>query len=40
MEQEATYIEALRNAAAYRVMDDRLHIDIAAGGTTLVFTRR
>lgn len=39
MEQEAAYIEALRSAAAYRVMDDRLEIDNAAGETTLVFAR-
>lgn len=40
MEQEAAYIEALHNAAAYRVMDDRLEINNAAGETTLVFARR
>ncbi len=39
MEQEAAYIEALQNAAAYRVMDDRLEIANAAGETTLVFAR-
>jgi heat shock protein HslJ len=39
MEQETAYLEALRNAAAYRVIDDRLEIDNAAGETTLVFTR-
>ncbi len=39
MEQEAAYIEALRSAAAYRVVDDRLEIDNAAGETTLVFAR-
>ena len=37
MEQEAAYIEALRSAAAYRVIDDRLEIDDAAGETILVF---
>lgn len=37
MEQEAAYIEALRSAAAYRVVDDRLEIANAAGETTLVF---
>lgn len=37
MEQEAAYIETLRNAAAYRVTDDRLEIDNAEGETTLVF---
>jgi len=40
MEQEDAYIEALHNAAAYRVMDDRLEIDNAAGETTLVFARK
>ena len=40
MEQEAAYIEALQNAAAYRVMDDRLEIDNAAGRTILVFARK
>jgi heat shock protein HslJ len=39
MEQEAAYIEALRNAAAYRVIDDRLEIASAAGETILVFAR-
>lgn len=39
MEQEAAYIEALQNAAAYRMMDDRLEIANAAGETTLVFAR-
>ena len=39
MEQEAAYIEALLNAATYRVVDDRLEIDNAAGETTLVFIR-
>jgi heat shock protein HslJ len=40
MEQEATYIETLRRAASYRVVDDRLEIDNAAGETTLVFARK
>ena len=40
MEQEATYIEALRRAASYRVVDDRLEIDNAAGEMTLVFARK
>ena len=40
MEQEAAYIEALRSAAAYRVVDDRLEIANAAGETTLVFARK
>jgi len=38
MEQEETYIEAIRNAAAYRVSDDRLEIEDAAGEMMLVFT--
>ena len=40
MEQEAAYIEALRSAASYRVADDRLKIDDAAGETILVFARK
>jgi len=40
IQQEVAYIETLRNAAAYRVMDDRLEIDNAAGETTLVFARK
>jgi heat shock protein HslJ len=40
MEQEAAYIEALRSAASYRVVDDRLEIDNAAGEMTLVFARK
>ncbi|MCK4472442.1 MAG: META domain-containing protein, partial [Anaerolineae bacterium] len=40
LEQEAAYVEALRNATAYRVMDDRLEIANAAGETTLVFTMK
>ena len=40
LEQERAYIEALRNAAAYRVMDDRLEIANAAGEMTLVFTMK
>jgi heat shock protein HslJ len=40
MEQEAAYIEALRSAASYRVVDDRLEIDNAAGETILVFARK
>ena len=39
MEQEATYIEALRSAATYRVIDDRLEIADASGETMLVFAR-
>jgi heat shock protein HslJ len=37
MEQEAAYIEALRDAAAYRIVDGRLEILDADGETTLVF---
>lgn len=37
MEQEAAYIDALRGAAAYRVIDGRLEIDDAAAETVLVF---
>ena len=37
MEQEAAYIEALRDAAVYRTVDGRLEIDDAGGVTTLVF---
>ena len=40
MEQEAAYIETLRSAASYRVMDDRLEIDNVAGETILVFARK
>lgn len=40
MEQEAAYIAALRSAASYQVMDDRLEIDNAAGETNLVFARK
>jgi heat shock protein HslJ len=39
-DQEQAYIEALNNAAAYRVLDDRLEVDNAAGETTLVFARK
>jgi heat shock protein HslJ len=40
MQQEATYVEALRDAAAYQVADDRLEISNAADETTLVFARK
>jgi heat shock protein HslJ len=40
MEQEEAYIEALLDAAAYRVIDDRLEVDDAAAETTLVFARK
>jgi heat shock protein HslJ len=39
MEQERAYVETLRNAAAYRVIEDRLEIENAAGETILVFDR-
>jgi heat shock protein HslJ len=37
MEQEAAYIQALHDAATYRVIDGRLEIADASGRTTLVF---
>jgi heat shock protein HslJ len=37
MEQEATYIDALRDAATYQIVDDRLEIATASGETALVF---
>lgn len=37
MEQEAAYIEALKNAAKFRLVDNRLEIDIGAGETILIF---
>ena len=40
LEQESAYVDALRNAATYRVVDDRLEIANAAGETTLVFARK
>jgi heat shock protein HslJ len=40
MEQETAYIEALRSAASYRVVDDRREIYNAAGETTLAFARK
>jgi len=40
MEQEAAYIEALRDAAAYRLVDDRLEITDAGDETILVFERK
>ena len=39
MQQETVFAEALQNAAAFRVSDERLEIDNAAGQTTLVFNR-
>lgn len=40
MEQEAAYLEALRNATVYRLADDRLEVDDARGETILIFARR
>ena len=37
MEQENAYLMALQGAAAYRLVDDRLQIENAAGEATLVF---
>jgi heat shock protein HslJ len=37
MEQEAAYIQALRDAATYQIIDDRLEIATANGETVLVF---
>lgn len=37
MEQEAAYVETLREAATYRRVDDRLEIDDVAGETILIF---
>ena len=39
MEQETAFISALRDAVAYRSMEDRLEIHDSAGETTLVFAR-
>jgi hypothetical protein len=40
MEQEAAYIEALRGAARYQVVEGRLEILDASGATTLVFAAK
>ena len=40
MDQEQVFVEAIVSAAAYRVIDDRLEIDNAAGKTVLVFARK
>jgi heat shock protein HslJ len=40
LEQEAAYVEALRAATRYRVIEDRLEILDASGTTTLVFAPR
>ena len=39
MEQEKAYIEALHNAATYRVIEERLEIADASGKVMLVYTR-
>jgi heat shock protein HslJ len=39
MQQEQAYVEALRDAATYRITADRLEIDNAAGETTLILIR-
>lgn len=40
MDQEAAYLQALSQAAGYRVTDNQLEIQDAAGETVLVFSRR
>ena len=40
VDQEKAYLGALRSAAAYRLVDDRLEIQDAAGETILVYARR
>ena len=40
MEQEEAFVETLRDAARFRVTDDRLEIEDAAGETALVFVLR
>ncbi|MCL7454720.1 MAG: META domain-containing protein, partial [Anaerolineae bacterium] len=40
MEQEEAYVEALAGAASYRMADNRLQLQDAAGETALVFARR
>jgi heat shock protein HslJ len=40
MEQERVFVEAILSGAGYRVIDDRLEIDNAAGETVLVFVRK
>jgi heat shock protein HslJ len=37
MEQEDAYLAALQSAAAYRLVDERLQIENAAGEAVLVF---
>ncbi len=39
MQQEHVYVETLRDAAAYRIINERLEIDTAQGETILVFTQ-
>jgi heat shock protein HslJ len=40
MQQENTYIAALTRAKGFRVMEDRLEIEDAAGGSNLAFARK
>jgi heat shock protein HslJ len=40
MEQEEAYVKALAGAASYRLADNRLELQDAAGETALVFARR
>ena len=40
MQQEQTYIQILRSAVTYRIVDDSLELDNAGGQTILVFTRK
>jgi heat shock protein HslJ len=40
MDQEEAYLRALRSAAAYRLVEDRLELQDATGETILVYTRR
>lgn len=40
MQQEGAYVEALRNASAYRMIDDRLEIQNASGAPILVFASK
>jgi hypothetical protein len=39
MRQEGVYFETLRNADRYRIVDDVLEIENAAGETVLIFVR-
>lgn len=40
MEQEKAYVQALRQAKTYRIVDDRLEIENAAGETILAYVRQ